>query len=104
MEKCRWIMGHTHLNTIVTSSPCNYDKRKYKNRTDAVSPWMLIQPYTKGFFEGDKNVNSLTWPDLKNQQLLKHLHPSIATVLGHLGQEHKNFQSTNQFRSELEIE
>ena len=58
----------------------------------------------QGIFEGDKNVISLTWPGLKNQQLSNHLHTSIATVLGNMGQERKNFQSTNHVKSELEIE
>ena len=65
---------------------------------------MLLQHYTKKFYEGDKNRNFLTWKGLKNQQLLKHLPPSIATALEHLGQERKNLHSTNQVNYELDIE
>ena len=42
-----------------------------------------------------KNVNSLTWPGLNNQQLLKHLPPSIETALRHLDQERKNIHPEN---------
>ena len=53
---------------------------------------MLLQPLSKNFPEGNKNVNFLTWPGLNNQHLLNHIPPSIATSLGHLDQEQKNIQ------------
>ena len=50
------------------------------------------------------NGNSLTWKGLNNQQLLKHLPPSISIALGHLDQELKNPLSTKQVKSVLDIE
>ena len=51
-----------------------------------------------------QNGNLLTWPGLNNQYFLKHLPPSIETDLSDMDQERKNFQSTKQVKSELEIE
>ena len=46
-------MGHTHINTIETLSPCNNDK-KQENRVDPVSLWMMFQIYTKFFLNAIK--------------------------------------------------
>ena len=51
-----------------------------------------------------KNGNFLTCPGLNNQQLLKHLPPSIATALEHMDQERKNLQSTKHVKPEVEVE
>ena len=56
------------------------------------------------FKKAIKNLKFPTCPAIKNQQLLKHLTPGIATALGHLDQERKNLQSKNQVKYELEIE
>ena len=58
----------------------------------------------KKITEGDKNGNLLTCPGLNNQQLLKHLPPSIATSLRYMDQERKNPQTTKQVKSELELD
>ena len=65
---------------------------------------MLLQKYTKNCSKGGNNGDFLTCTGLNNQQLLKHLPPSIATALGHLEQERNNLQSKKQVRYELEIE
>ena len=53
-------MGHTHINTIETLSPCNNDKKQEKNRVDPVSLWMMFQIYTNIFSECDKNGDFFT--------------------------------------------
>ena len=55
-------------------------------------------PTPRTFMKAINNGNFLTWPGLKNQQLLKHLPPRIATALGNLDQERKNLQSTKNVR------
>ena len=47
-------MGHTHINTIETPSPCDHNTGQYKDISYSVSTWMLLQPYTNSFYEGDK--------------------------------------------------
>ena len=41
------------------------------------------------FLKAINNGKFLTWPGLNNQQLFKHITPSITTSLGHMGQERK---------------
>ena len=47
-----------------------------------------LSPPQKGKF--------LTWTGINNKQLLKHICTSIATSLGYLDQECKNFQLKNR--------
>ena len=47
-------MGHTHIKTIETSRSCDHKNRQNKNRTDPVSPWMLLHPNPNNFPERDK--------------------------------------------------
>ena len=56
------------------------------------------------FMKVIKNGNFLNWKGLKNQQFFKTYTPSIATALVQLDQYRKNLQSTNQVKSEKEIE
>ena len=65
---------------------------------------MLFIPTPRTFLKAINNGNFLIWPDLNNQQLLKHLPPRIATALGHQGQEIKNLQYTKNLKSVLEVE
>ena len=51
----RWIMGHTHLDTIKTFRSCVHYKRQDENRTDPLSLWMLLKPHSKDFPEGGQN-------------------------------------------------
>ena len=46
-------MGHNHLNTIDTSSPCDHNMGQYQYRTNLVSTWMLLQLYTNNFSKSD---------------------------------------------------
>ena len=50
------------------------------------------------------NGNLLTWIGLNNQQLLKHMPPSIATALGHMDQEMKKLQYKKHIKPEVEVE
>ena len=83
-------MGHNPTKIIETSRSCDNYKRQDKIRTEPVSPWMLLQNHANNFPEGEKKGNFLTWPGLNNQQLLKHIPPSIETALGHMDQDRKN--------------
>ena len=51
-----------HDHAIIT-------RYKKKNITYSLSSWILLQPQSKNFPEGDKNGNFLTCPGLNNQQL-----------------------------------
>ena len=42
---------------------------------------MLIQSHTKNSPEGNKNGNFFIWSGLNNQQLVKHLPPSIEKIV-----------------------
>ena len=53
---------------------------------------LYFSPTPRIFLKEIRNGNLLTWPDLNNKQLLKHLTPRIATALGHLDQEQNNLQ------------
>ena len=98
-------MGHTHLNTSEASSFGNNNKGQDKDRTNTIFSWMLFQPDTKNFPEGDKEWK-LPQMDrcINNQQLLKNLTPIIATSLGHMDQERKDLQSTKSVKSEVDFE
>ena len=61
-------------------------------------------PTPRTFLKKINNGNFLTWLGLNNQTSLKHLPSSIETALGHLYQERKNLQLTNQVKYELDIE
>ena len=63
---------------------------------------MLFQTYAKKIYEDNKE--SLTWTELNNWKLLKHLPSSITTALVHLDQERKNIHSTKQVKPQLEIQ
>ena len=51
-----------------------------------------------------KNGNLIMWTRINNTQLLKHILKSIATALGHLGQEQNNLQLTKPVKTELDIQ
>ena len=50
---------------------------------------LCFSPTPRNFLKAINNGNFLTWPGLNNQQLLKHLSPSIATDPGYMYQEIK---------------
>ena len=79
---------------------------RYKTKTELIQylNGCCFSPILRTFLKAIKNGNFLTWPGLNNQQLLKHIFPSIASALGHLDQKRKNLQSTKQVKSELEVE
>ena len=79
-------MGHNHIKTIEKLRSRNRNERKDKDRADQVYISMLLQPYANNVSEGEKNGKFLTWTGINNQQLLKHLPPIIATILGHFKQ------------------
>ena len=47
-------MGHTHLNNIEALRYDNHHKGKDKDITNPIFSWMLFQPNTNNFIEGDK--------------------------------------------------
>ena len=65
---------------------------------------MMFQPHPKKILNTIKNGNFLTWPGLKNQQLLNHLPPNIVTALLHMDQERKILQTKKRVKSEVEVE
>ena len=64
--------------------------------------WFIPTPRT--FLKSINSVNFLTWPNLNNPRLLKHILLRIATILGHLDQEQKNLQLTKPVKYALYIE
>ena len=78
---------------------------RYRGKTELIQylhGW-CFSPTPRTFMKAIKNGNFLTCPGLKNQQLLNHIPPRIATALGHLDQERKNLQS-KKVKSYLNIE
>ena len=61
---------------------------KDKKKTELIqyNDGFCFSPKPRTLLKVIKNGNFLTWPDLSNQKLLKHLHPSIAAALVHLDQ------------------
>ena len=47
-------MGHTHINTSEASRYGNYHKGQEKDGTNSIYLWMMFQPNTKNFTEGNK--------------------------------------------------
>ena len=47
-------MGHTHLKTSEASRYGNHCKGQEKDGNNPISSWVVIQPNTKKFPEGDK--------------------------------------------------
>ena len=47
-------MLHTHINTSETSRYGNHRKGQNKDGTNPIFSWMLFQPDTKNFQEGDE--------------------------------------------------
>ena len=76
-------MGHTHLNTIETSSPYDDNTVQYQDRADTVSTWMLIQTYTKKFSEGDKKWKLPNLARPQQSEIIKNIPPGIANALVH---------------------
>ena len=61
--------------------------------------WCCFGPNPSTLLKAIQNENCLTWPGLKNQQLLNHLPPNIVTALLHMDQERKILQTKKRVRT-----
>ena len=97
-------MGLTNLNTSEASSYGNYQKEQDEDRTDPISPWMLFQPDTKNFPEGDKEWELPHMARPQQSNIVKAYASQIPKALVYMNQERKNLQSKNHVKSEGEVE
>ena len=96
-------MVHTQLNTSETLRYINHNKGQENTKLIQYLHECCFRPTPRNFLKTIKNGNFLTWTGLNNQQLLRHLNPSITTALGHMYQERKNLQSTKHINQKWRL-
>ena len=71
IEQDRWPIVYTYLKTSEASIYGNNHKGQDKDRTNPIYPWILFQPNTKNFPEGDKEWELTHMDRPQNSTIIK---------------------------------